>query len=284
MEDTGWYKANYQKADDLDWGKGLGCLFVKNNCRAWIADRIENQLPTSPFCATLKQSPLHMRCTHTKLSLALCNLVKYSSTLPKEFQYFDRLGDVPVKDIHTYGGAVELADFCPFYQKFTLTEEDGKKRGTTCTISENSPSKSRNYALEAYSFRAKCVEHGRHWFAKKDLMTRTMLDWGSGCYEYDCTIRGLFLTVGNTRHHCERKNKIIEVAGHMNDWIVNGSLVCPRCEDFCDGKNACPKFLTDDNITSSETNFQTGQKSGFRRYPPNILCVLSNVILILLFF
>ena len=33
-----------------------------------------------------------------------------------------------VKDINAYGGAVELADFCPFYQKFTLTEEDGRRR------------------------------------------------------------------------------------------------------------------------------------------------------------
>jgi len=233
MEDTGWYKANYHMAEDLDWGKNLGCLFVKNNCRAWIADRIERKLHTAPFCATLKQSPLHMRCTHSKLSLALCNLVKYSSALPRDFQYFDKLGQVPVRDISTYGGAVELADFCPFYQKFTLTEESGRKRGTTCTLKENAPETGKNFALEAYGHQTKCVEHGRHWLAKKDLLTRTMLDWGSGCYRYQCTKDGLVVHVGSNKYLCEHQYQKIEVQGLMNDWAVNGSLICPSCADFC---------------------------------------------------
>jgi len=233
MEDTGWYKANYHMAEDLDWGKNLGCLFVKNNCRAWIADRIERKLHTAPFCATLKQSPLHMRCTHSKLSLALCNLVKYSSALPRDFQYFDKLGQVPVRDISTYGGAVELADFCPFYQKFTLTEESGRKRGTTCTLKENAPETGKNFALEVYGHQTKCVEHGRHWLAKKDLLTRTMLDWGSGCYRYQCTKDGLVVHVGSNKYLCEHQYQKIEVQGLMNDWAVNGSLICPSCADFC---------------------------------------------------
>ena len=236
MEDTGWYRVNYDMAEDLDWGKDLGCLFVKNNCRAWIADRIEQKLHTAPFCATLKQSPLHMRCTHSKLSLALCNLVKYSSKLPRDFQYFDKLGHLPVKDISTYGGAVELADFCPFYQKFTLTEESGRKRGTTCTIHENSPEMNKNFALELYGQQSKCVEHGRHWIAKKDLLTRTMLDWGSGCYRYQCTQDGLVIHAGNNKFLCQHKYQRVEVQGFMNDWTVNGSLICPSCVEFCGDK------------------------------------------------
>lgn len=240
MEDTGWYKANYKMAEPLDWGRNLGCLFAKNNCRAWIANQIENKLHTAPYCATLKQSPLHMRCTHSKLSLALCNLVKYTSELPNEFRYFDRLGQIPVKDISTYGGAVELADFCPFYQKFTLTEEGGRKRGTTCTIPENMPEPKKNFALEKFGRGSKCVEHGRHWIAKKDLLTRTMLDWGSGCYDYQCTDKGLKLLVGDKEYLCTKPNEKMEVNGLMNGWSVNGSLVCPRCQDFC-GDYICPK-------------------------------------------
>ena len=236
MEDTGWYKVNYAMAEDLDWGKNLGCLFAKNNCRAWIADRIERKQHTAPFCATLKQSPLHMRCTHSKLSLALCNLVKYSARLPRDFQYFDKLGHLPVKDIDTYGGAVELADFCPFYQKFTLTEENGRKRGTTCTVRENSPEPRKNFALESYGQQSKCVEHGRHWLAKKDLLTRTMLDWGSGCYRYQCTKAGLVIHAGSNKYLCQRKYQRVQVEGFMNDWTVNGSLICPSCTEFCGDK------------------------------------------------
>lgn len=239
MEDTGWYRANYSMAQVLDWGKNLGCKFVKNNCRAWIADRISKRLSTAPFCATLKQSPLHMKCTHTKLSLALCNLVKYTSNLPREFQYFDRLGKAAVKDISTYGGAVELADFCPFYQKFTLTDESGRKRGTTCTLHENAPEGDKNYALEVYSKGSKCFEHGRHWTARKGLLTRTMLDWGSGCYRFKCTEKGLVLIVAGREYRCSHAGKRLEIVGLMNNWKVNGSLICPPCEEFCQNGKHC---------------------------------------------
>lgn len=36
MEDTGWYKANYEMASDLSWGKNLGCDFVMKSCKSWI--------------------------------------------------------------------------------------------------------------------------------------------------------------------------------------------------------------------------------------------------------
>lgn len=36
MEDTGWYKANYSMAQDLSWGKNLGCDFVLKSCKHWM--------------------------------------------------------------------------------------------------------------------------------------------------------------------------------------------------------------------------------------------------------
>lgn len=36
MEDTGWYKANYSMAQTLNWGKNLGCEFVKKSCKDWM--------------------------------------------------------------------------------------------------------------------------------------------------------------------------------------------------------------------------------------------------------
>ena len=32
LEDTGWYKPDYTKADDFTYGKGKGCGFVNNLC------------------------------------------------------------------------------------------------------------------------------------------------------------------------------------------------------------------------------------------------------------
>lgn len=36
MEDTGWYRADYNNAKPLAWGKGLGCEFATKSCKEWI--------------------------------------------------------------------------------------------------------------------------------------------------------------------------------------------------------------------------------------------------------
>ena len=36
MEDTGWYLPNYDMADPLKWGRGLGCDFVLKSCLDWM--------------------------------------------------------------------------------------------------------------------------------------------------------------------------------------------------------------------------------------------------------
>lgn len=36
MEDSGWYSADYQLAEKLDWGRGLGCDFVLKSCKFWM--------------------------------------------------------------------------------------------------------------------------------------------------------------------------------------------------------------------------------------------------------
>ena len=39
MEDTGWYMPNYELADDLKWGRGLGCDFALQSCMEWMESR-----------------------------------------------------------------------------------------------------------------------------------------------------------------------------------------------------------------------------------------------------
>ena len=252
MEDTGWYKANYSLADELDWGKGLGCLFTKSSCKTWMETHLRNRKSAVPFCYTIKKSPLRMRCTHSKLSVALCNLRKYNRALPEEYQYFNHLPisetgvdhdvqqDLVIRDTASYGGAVPLSDYCPFYQKFTLTGTDGTKRETTCTMAENAPALIDNYALESYGPETKCVEQGRQWMAKKGLLTRTMVDWGSGCYKYHCD-GALQVEVGGELYTCHRKGQQLEISGSINEWKINGSLICPSCEEFCGAQNGCPQ-------------------------------------------
>jgi leishmanolysin-like peptidase len=39
LEDTGWYTANYSNAEELSWGKDLGCGFSKKSCKSWIDEK-----------------------------------------------------------------------------------------------------------------------------------------------------------------------------------------------------------------------------------------------------
>lgn len=39
MEDTGWYSANYSMAQELGWGRNLGCPFAMKSCKEWIASK-----------------------------------------------------------------------------------------------------------------------------------------------------------------------------------------------------------------------------------------------------
>ena len=248
MEDTGWYKANYSMAQALDWGKDLGCLFAKASCKTWMETRMRGEHSADPYCYTVKQTPLHMHCTHSKLSVGLCNLRKYRTELKPEYQYFNHLpinGGRVIRDTASYGGAVALADFCPFYQKFTLTGTNGAKRETSCTISENAPSVLDNYALEYFGAGSQCVTQGSRWTARKGLLTRTMLDWGSGCYKHYCDNSGLKIEVGGKRYSCEYKGQRIAVSGILDDWTVNGSLVCPGCRESCGSSTGCPEQMED---------------------------------------
>jgi leishmanolysin-like peptidase len=39
-----------------------------------------------PYCSKVKAEPLETQCTDDQSSVALCNLVKYPTPLPREYQ------------------------------------------------------------------------------------------------------------------------------------------------------------------------------------------------------
>ena len=241
MEDTGWYKVNYGMAENLDWGRNLGCMFAKRSCRTWMRIHLKNNKSPSPFCFQTKHTPLHTRCTHSYDAVALCNLEKYSQSLPKEYQYFNHLprndnSKSFITDTKSFGGSVSLADYCPFYQKFSLTKSARKARETACHMPDNSPEYFDNYALENYGPKSKCVEQASQWIAQKGRLTRTMLDWGSGCYKYSCSNGTLRIIVAGTTYECKKKGHVLHINNTLGKWSIIGTLLCPECKDFCQGQ------------------------------------------------
>ena len=50
MEDTGWYLPNYDMAEPLKWGAGLGCDFALKSCKEWMDDRTRKRKSIHPYC------------------------------------------------------------------------------------------------------------------------------------------------------------------------------------------------------------------------------------------
>ncbi|XP_058282630.1 leishmanolysin-like peptidase isoform X1 [Hylobates moloch] len=237
MEDTGWYKANYSMAEKLDWGRGMGCDFVRKSCKFWIDQQRQKRQVLSPYCDTLRSNPLQLTCRQDQRAVAVCNLQKFPKPLPQEYQYFDELSGIPAEDLPYYGGSVEIADYCPFSQEFSWHLSGEYQRSSDCRILENQPEIFKNYGAEKYGPHSVCLIQKSAFVMEKCERKLTYPDWGSGCYQVSCSPQGLKVWVQDTSYLCSRAGQILPVSIQMNGWIHDGNLLCPSCWDFCE---LCP--------------------------------------------
>ncbi|XP_022075278.1 leishmanolysin-like peptidase isoform X2 [Acanthochromis polyacanthus] len=237
MEDSGWYRANYSLAQRLDWGRGLGCDFVMKSCKFWMDRQRQRRHAVTPYCDTVRASPLQLTCRQDQLAVAVCNLQKYPQELPLEYQYFERIPDVAADQLSFFGGAVEIADYCPFSQEFSWHLSGEYQRNSYCRVSENQPDWWRNYGAEQYGPESVCLYQKSAFVMEQCTRKMTYPDWGSGCYKVSCSSQGLTVFVQDRSFQCSRKGQLLSVSVRVNDWVYNGVLICPACTDFCDD---CP--------------------------------------------
>ncbi|KAM4888743.1 leishmanolysin-like peptidase isoform 1-T1 [Thomomys bottae] len=237
MEDTGWYKANYSMAEKLDWGRGMGCDFVRKSCKFWIDQQKQKKEMLSPFCDTLRSNPLQLTCRHDQRAVAVCNLQKFPKPLPPDYQYFDELSGIPTEDLPYYGGSVEIADYCPFSQEFSWHFSGEYQRSSDCRILENQPEIFKNYGAEKYGPHSVCLIQKSAFVMERCERKLSYPDWGSGCYQVSCSPQGLMVWVQDTSYLCNRAGQVLPVHIQMNGWIHVGNLLCPSCWDFCE---QCP--------------------------------------------
>ncbi|KAE8581715.1 hypothetical protein XENTR_v10024914 [Xenopus tropicalis] len=237
MEDTGWYRANYSMAERLDWGRGQGCDFAMKSCKFWIDKLKRKNQRLSPFCDTVRSNPLQLTCRQDQKAVAICNLQRFASPLPQEYQYFDDIPGVLADDLPHYGGAVEIADFCPFAQEFRWHQSGEFQRSSDCRAPENQPASSKNYGAERYGPGSACLEQRSAFVMEQCTKRMSYPDWGSGCYQVSCTEDGLQVWVHDTPYLCTKWGQILRVRVQMNAWLYDGNLVCPPCPDFCE---MCP--------------------------------------------
>ncbi|XP_068402673.1 leishmanolysin-like peptidase isoform X3 [Eschrichtius robustus] len=232
-----WYKANYSMAEKLDWGRGMGCDFVRRSCKFWIDQQRQKRQMLSPYCNTLRSNPLQLTCRQDQRAVAVCNLQKFPKPLPQEYQYFDELSGVPAEDLPYYGGSVEIADYCPFSQEFSWHLSGEYQRSSDCRVLENQPDLFKNYGAEKYGPHSVCLIQKSAFVMEKCERKLSYPDWGSGCYQVSCSPQGLKVWVQDTSYLCSRAGQVLPVSIQMNGWIHDGNLLCPSCWDFCE---LCP--------------------------------------------
>lgn len=236
LQDTGWYVANFNRADRLEWGKDLGCDFAQKSCKSWISERREKNLSIRPFCDRVKTDLLQIACTEDRASKAVCNMKQYKDPLPMSYRNFDYIEGIPSENLSYYGGSVDLADYCPFIQEFTWQSQNVTVRGSRCDLGGNNMEPEKNAALEHYGAQTKCFEHGRRWEQRSCIFKRHWHHFGAGCYKYLCSDGHVRVIVGNHSYPCYYPNQLIHVQQIVDHWLYNGTIVCPACEKVCSGQ------------------------------------------------
>ncbi|CAH4033124.1 unnamed protein product [Pieris brassicae] len=232
MEDTGWYRVDYSLSSPLHWGKNLGCGFATTSCKQWL--NTQRRKNPAPFCERIKGEPLRTECSPRRNAVVLCNLVRHDNILPRQYQHFDTLPNVPSGDESHYGGSVSLADYCPYLQEFTWKHKSVLLRGSRCSYEENTPKTDVNFALENYGTHSKCFDHSdRVWEQKSCRQIREWQHWGSGCYKYKCDSGRLHIIVGNYTYTCYFAGQVLQVRIIQKGWLHKGGVVCPPCREMC---------------------------------------------------
>ncbi|KAL5460015.1 hypothetical protein EMCRGX_G033425 [Ephydatia muelleri] len=179
LQDTGWYQVDFSKAEPLQWGKNAGCQFLLGSCGGYIKNKLASGGSTEPFCTTITDysQPLKLGCTPDRDAVGFCNMVKQSSKIPPDYQYFGpQLGGTELK-----------YDYCPFQEVFTY--KDG--RGTYCNDAKNTP-KGTNFLGEFYGPGSSCLYEGIKGWSVTTVPTGKRIEripnnFGAGCYQVSTT-------------------------------------------------------------------------------------------------
>ncbi|KAI6201285.1 hypothetical protein M3Y96_00825600 [Aphelenchoides besseyi] len=242
FEDSGWYDVSYDAAEVLDFGRNLGCDFAKMTCGEWIRKQNKRGLPIAPYCQLPKhdgkRSLAVTRCSSARNALSFCNLVPYKLELVPYYQYFDRLSGIASSQIAFYGGSVELADFCPFYQAFTWRDQHSENplhRDSRCELEMNMPTEESNTVLEIYGQNSRCFDLSISWTERRCSRVKTYTQYMAGCYEYSCHDGRLNIGVANSTdfYPCYHTGQKIYIRRIINGWLKEGSIVCPSCTEIC---------------------------------------------------
>lgn len=251
LEDSGWYRANYQSryVHIGSFGHGAGCAFLEENC----IDSYGNvpEAMEGNFCNTLSvngggYSSGPQQCDPSHMSKAYCDYVDTNSLLgigktgqyldpaPESFQYVD---DNP--NLRPY--SFTLADYCPIAHLSPYS----------CSVDGGRASQEQLNIGEYYGSDSRCVETDGSRSYSLCLQTKCNKSLGQ-----------VQIIAGGQIRTCEYDGQVHEVysiEGSTNTEPVRikcpkASLICPElfCPANCAGRGECVYRTVDQFIDTSE--------------------------------
>uniref|UniRef100_A0A5S6QE25 Leishmanolysin-like peptidase n=1 Tax=Trichuris muris TaxID=70415 RepID=A0A5S6QE25_TRIMR len=267
LQDSGWYLVNNSVIEDLEWGKGLGCKFARQSCREYMDQRPNVPDGAHPYCNfkdyVLEQSiRLSMlRCSARRDHVRSC-VFKTSDNITKKHQVFrgksERLKDGRNIVGDQVIGDDELADYCPMWKVHQRGVDKKKETDSVCADVNNQPKRLDNFAMEIYGPSSKCFEQETVFVKLRCVGARILgrVDYayekasGAACYEYKCEMGRLFVrakgfqrtSTANAFKVCWAKGSAIALYRYQKDFngstnLYRGSILCPSCEEICEGAN-----------------------------------------------
>jgi leishmanolysin-like peptidase len=110
-------------------------------------------------------------------------------------------------------------------------------RGSQCRVPENNPDLDDNLALEKYGANSVCIDQEGSWTKTSGNVATTAVNWGSGCYEVNCSNSDPYLTIFINGHSyaCRQEGDTIMVTENAGNSRYVGSLICPQKHSACWG-------------------------------------------------
>uniref|UniRef100_A0A7I4YQN4 Leishmanolysin-like peptidase n=1 Tax=Haemonchus contortus TaxID=6289 RepID=A0A7I4YQN4_HAECO len=241
FEDSGWYKVNYDKAEDIMWGRNLGCTFATKSCLTWMKSNPTNPYP---FCRIYGDK----RCSATRLERAECSLVLLGKNQKTPSEYDYNTGDIyqDEKGQPIFARGLLPEDYCPYYMSLnTVATEDGFD--SSCAFPGNM--NYNNYSLEIFSRTARCFELRGGIEVENEFSTLTKVHT-VGCYESICKNNVVMIRTQNSKFYpCYHEGQLIHVEKRLhNVGTVRLQIVCPSCSELCGSQFCAPEKSTEKRI------------------------------------
>lgn len=223
MEDTGYYKGNYDKAESMAYGHLAGCKLKHDRCVIKGTSQNNNMFCDAPDAPS--------SCTSDRRGVGKCIFAYYDSNLPTQFQYFEN---------PRLGGSDPLMDFCPFV---------GDADDTKCTAKTNALKGS------VYGIMSRCVDTPVGFSVGGSAVQQHGV-----CAEVQCgsSTYGVKVRGASAFQDC-LPGKTYNLST-LSPSFSKGYLVCPSYESVCAIKiNASlyeeySRFLTDHSVTGVRTS------------------------------